>query len=122
MTDRLPPPDVPPIVHDGVIYQQDWDNRSALRGAYIVAIDQSTGRRIWSLRVIPYDVDPRQPQPPYPGTYLGSMRRRGGRLFITGEHRGRYVVDIASRTVISSDPSAPTGSDIPAKGPRGRSP
>jgi len=48
--DRLGPPDVPPIYHEGVVYTQDENGP----GGVLVASDDETGKALWTLKI--YDV------------------------------------------------------------------
>src|SRR5262245_38543710 len=53
---RPAPPNVPPVEHKGVRYQQDMESfrfGGTQRGGYLVAIDPKTGERLWMLKVYP---------------------------------------------------------------------
>lgn len=100
--DRDAPPDVPPVEHRGVRYQQDLDG--AELGGRLAAVDPRTGKRLWTLevyRVGDYDaagVDAI-------GRYFRSMTLVPERetLLIEDEGGGRYAVDLATRTVTALD-------------------
>lgn len=99
---RPSPPAVAPVVHDGVRYEQDmqsYRHGGTQSGGYLVAIDQSTGERLWMLKV--YEV-PSQDAAGVstPGRYFKSMQLLpdGERIEIQSEVGGKYVVDLRERT------------------------
>ncbi len=121
---RPPAPEVAPVEHDGVRYQQDrTDERQGdQNGGYLVAIDAKTGARLWRLKV--YDVpDHRAAGVSGGGIYFRSIRvTPGGKtLEIENEFGGRYRVDIVQRTStrIGGPPmTAPPSPPAPPAPPR----
>jgi hypothetical protein len=98
---RPAPPQVAPVIHNGVRYEQDMQSArhgGDQPGGYLVAIDAASGARLWMLKV--YQV-PVQPGAPFqPGRYFRSMRLSddGAHLEIESEAGGKYRVDLAART------------------------
>jgi outer membrane protein assembly factor BamB len=99
-TSRPPAPVVPPVVHQGVRYEQDRvdERQGDTPGGYLVALDDKTGARLWRLQV--YELK-RPPGAPTGGfVYFASMRlsEDGAALEIKDETGVLYRVDLASRT------------------------
>lgn len=100
--DRLPPPDVPPVLRDGVIYTQADDGRNAglaqARGV-LLASDAASGKLLWALAVYPDDVDPKQ-EADVQWVFFRSMAfDPDGRLRIVNEAGKTFLVDVKRRTV-----------------------
>ena len=98
---RPSPPQVDPVEHDGVRYEQDDFDVTAgdQRGGYLAAIDSETGEKLWRLKV--YEVEDTSPESvPSFARYFRSMRLVPGRdeLEIEDESGGRYLVDLNART------------------------
>lgn len=101
-TSRPPAPEVKPVVHDGVRYEQDkTDERQGDQpGGYLAAFDAQSGARLWRLRV--YSLGAGAPGAPTGGArYFRSMQLAAGgaALEIEDEAGVRYSVDLAKRTV-----------------------
>lgn len=98
---RPPPATVPPVVHQGVRYEQDMQSArfgGTQSSGYLVAVDADSGARLWMLKV--YEV-PSQPGAPFQlQRFFRSMRlgASGATLEIESEAGGHYVVDLAART------------------------
>lgn len=97
---RPPAPDVKPVVHNGVRYEQDrTDERQGDQaGGYLVALDAKTGARLWRLKVIDLAAGPGAPTGG--AVYFRSMQLApgGAALDIEDETGVRYSVDLARRT------------------------
>ena len=99
---RPAPPQVAPVEHGGVRYQQDMDAQrhgGAGRGGYLVAVDPASGQRLWMLKV--YDVpDHSAAGVSSPGRYFRRMTLSpdGGQLEIENEAGGVFRVDLAAHT------------------------
>ena len=113
-------PEVPPVVHAGVRYEQDkTDERQGDQaGGYLVALDAKTGARQWRLKV--YDVpDHRAAGVSSGGLYFRSMRLAPGGtgLEIVNEAGAIFVVDLASRsaTQVGGPPPAAPPKPVPTK-------
>ena len=117
---RPPAPEVAPLEHAGVRYEQDrTDERQGDQaGGYLVAIDAKTGARLWRVKV--YDV------PNYGaagvsagGLYFRSMRLApgGAAIEIENESGGRYLVDMArhTSTQVAGPPPTGTAKPVPPK-------
>src|SRR5262249_18470751 len=99
---RPAPPNVPPVEHKGVRYQQDMESfrfGGTQRGGYLVAIDPKTGERLWMLKVHPL-TDHNEAGVETPGIYFRSMKLVSGQdaLEIENEVGGKYIVDLVGRT------------------------
>jgi hypothetical protein len=99
---RPPAPEVKPVLHDGVRYEQDkTDERQGDQpGGYLAAFDASTGARLWRLQV--YRLAAGAPGAPTGGArYFRSMQLApdGKALQIEDEAGVQYSVDLAQRTV-----------------------
>lgn len=97
---RKAPPQVEPVVHAGVRYEQDMQSGKHggdQPGGYLVAIDPASGERLWMLKV--YEVPTQSDAPFQPGRYFRSMKLAadGAHLEIENEVGGKYLVDLAGR-------------------------
>ncbi len=114
-------PDIEPIEHQGIRYEQDnhGDQSGDQPGGYLVAVDAKTGQRLWRLKV--YEVpDPRAIGRPTLARYFRAMRLApdGATLEIENEAGGVYRVDLTIRTVaqISGPPTnAARPASVPSK-------
>lgn len=105
------PPDVPPLVHAGVRYEQDRERQrrtDAQRGGWLLAFDAATGVRLWGVQVYanPYDV---QAPTGSPARWFTSMRLTDSsdRIEIVDSVGARFEVDLKSRAVTQThDPFA----------------
>jgi hypothetical protein len=98
---RPAPPQVEPITNNGVRYEQDMQSSrygGTQQGGYLVAVDASTGARLWMLKV--YEIPDQAGAPLKPARYFRSMRLSGAgdQLEIESEAGGKYVVDLAKQT------------------------
>jgi hypothetical protein len=99
---RPPPPQVEPVEHGGIRYEQDlqsWRHGGTQPGGYLVAIDPASGERLWMLRV--YEVAAHEAAGvSTPGRYFRSMGLAEGRdaLAIENEAGERFLVDLRTRT------------------------
>lgn len=91
-------PEVPPVVLDGVRYEQDrYDDRAGdQHGGYLAALDAATGECLWRVKV--YTLAPQPPNAPALAMYFRSMRLSpdGKALVIENEAGGVYRVDLAT--------------------------
>ncbi len=100
-TSRPAPPEVKPIFHNGVRYEQDLESfryGGTQPGGYLVAVDPATGKRLWMLKV--YEVPVQAGAPFQPGRYFRSMRLNPirGQLEVESEMGGMYLVDLKLRS------------------------
>lgn len=102
--DRLPPPEVPPVVRDGVTYAQADDARKAgLTQAHgvLLASDAPSGKLLWTLVVYAVEIDPKL-EADVQWVFFRSMAfEPDGRLRIVNEAGKAFLVDVKARTVIS---------------------
>lgn len=99
---RPSPPQVEPVVHGGVRYEQDMNSYShggTQPGGYLVAMDPATEERLWMLKV--YEI-PSQDAAGVttPGRYFRAMRLVPGKdeIEIESEVGGKYLIDLVTRT------------------------
>lgn len=100
--DRLPPPEVPPVVRDGVRYAQAEDGHDVginQVGGVLVATSASNGQRLWTLSVYGNPLDPKQ-EADAQWLFFASMDfDPDGRLRIVNEAEQAYLVDVQTRQV-----------------------
>jgi hypothetical protein len=99
--DRLPPPDVAPVVRDGVRYSQATDGRelglSQVSGV-LVATQVDSGKRLWTLTVYGNPIDPKQ-EADVQWVFFKSMAfDPDGRLRIVNEAGQAFLVDVQKQT------------------------
>jgi hypothetical protein len=104
---RGDPPQVPPIVRDGVHYAQGDESRDPdlpQASGMLVVSDDFSGRRLWTLAVYTEVADPRR-APDSRWVYFKSMAfDPDGRLRIVNEDDKAFLVDVRRHT---STPVAP---------------
>lgn len=104
---RPPPPRVAPISHAGTRYEQVKNARSLgfeqVTG-YLAAIDESTGDRLWVLKVYDNLVNPTM-ESDVQQTYFSAMELSAGgqELKITNEDGDCFLVEIKSQRVRRSE-------------------
>ncbi|MBW8759525.1 MAG: hypothetical protein JF586_18155 [Burkholderiales bacterium] len=103
--DRGPPPQVPPIVRDGLRYAQGDNERDPglpQSSGMLVVSDDFSGKRLWTLAVYPEDA---RRAPDGRWVLFRSMAfDPDGRLRVVNEDDQAFVVDVRRRT------STPAGS------------
>lgn len=102
--DRLPFPDVPAVVRDGVRYAQAEDGHAVGAdqvGGVLVASSVSDGQRLWTLVVYPNRADAAYGQEAdAQWVFFKSMAfDPDGRLRIVNEANQAFLVDVTRRTV-----------------------
>jgi len=99
--DRGPPPEVPPIVRDGVRYAQGEDGRDVglpQASGVLVASDDFSGKRLWTLAVYSEGADARK-TPDARWIFFKRMEfDPDGRLRVVNEADQVYLVDVKRRT------------------------
>jgi hypothetical protein len=99
--DRLPPPDVAPVVRDGVRYSQATDGRelglSQVSGV-LVATQVDSGKRLWTLAVYSNPVDPKQEADAQWVFFQSMAFDPDGRLRIVNEAGQAFLVDVQKQT------------------------
>ena len=104
---RAAPPQVPPVIIDGVRYSQVLNARKlGLDGScgWLLASDGKTGDRLWTARIYEVHVDPAD-ETDVQEVYFQSMTRVAGRraLAIRNEAGKAFVIDLDTRQVSASD-------------------
>ncbi len=100
---RTGPDPVEPVSRKGVRYEAlHWGKERGLgqNGGYVAAIDEATGEELWLLKIydVVYDDDMEDDKQ---DLFISSLKlsRWRDRLTVRDERGGRYVVDLATRTV-----------------------
>lgn len=98
MTSRAPPPRFEGCAFDGVRYDADHAATDTSRSAAVVAIDEASGRPLWTVELW---TQPRQLEGGLfvPPRYLHRMTRgeHAGELRVVDEFGVVYLVDLATR-------------------------
>jgi hypothetical protein len=100
--DRLPPPKVPPVEHEGVRYAQAKDGRDVGAdqvGGVLVATDIASGKRLWTLPVYGNPIDAKLEADVQWVFFTAMAFDPDGRLRITNESGKTFLVDVKTRTV-----------------------
>ena len=104
---RAAPPQVPPVVIDGVRYSQVLNGRKlglAGNAGWLLASDAKSGERLWTARVYEVPIDPAD-EADVQEVYFQSMTRVPGKkaLVIRNEAGRAFVIDVETREVSSAD-------------------
>ncbi len=95
--DRLGPPDVPPVCHGGVVYSQDGGGP----GGVLVASDEDTGKKLWTLTVYDNKIDPALEADVQWVFFAAMTLAPDGRLRIVNEAGKAFLVDVQRHTAMS---------------------
>ena len=99
--DRGPPPEVPPIVRDGVRYAQGEDGRDVglpQASGVLVASDDFSGKRLWTLAVYSEGADAKK-TPDARWVFFKRMAfDPDGRLRVVNEDDQAFLVDVKRRS------------------------
>ena len=102
VTSRPAPPNVVPLVHDGVRYEPDSSfsagtDRTCTGG--LAAFDLASGTRLWSVPL--WTISDEPGAPPHPGRHVGRISAGPGPddILVEDEHGDRFVVDRVLLTV-----------------------
>jgi hypothetical protein len=101
--DRLPPPEVPPVVRDGVQYAQAQDGHDVgldQVGGVLVASDVASGKQLWTLAVYGNPIDPKQEADAQWLFFVEMDFAADGRLRIVNEAEKAFLVDVKARTSV----------------------
>ncbi|MCY4753722.1 hypothetical protein [Pelomonas aquatica] len=91
--DRLGPPDVPPIYHEGVVYTQDENGP----GGVLVASDDETGKALWTLKIYDVKIDKALEADAQWVFFAAMTLDPDGRLRIVNEAGKAFLVDVTAR-------------------------
>jgi hypothetical protein len=100
--DRLPPPDVAPVEHDGVRYAQAADGHAVgldQVGGVLVATDIASGKQLWALAVYANPIDAKLEADVQWVFFRAMDFGADGHLHVVNEAGKKFVVDVAKRTV-----------------------
>ncbi|MCK9686664.1 hypothetical protein [Scleromatobacter humisilvae] len=111
--DRGPPPDVPPIVRDGIRYAQgdaERDPGLAQASGMLVVSDDFSGKRLWTLAVYNAGVDAKK-NASARSIYFKTMAfDPDGRLRVVNEDGEAFLVDVR-RHLATPAPAKPDAAD-----------
>ena len=104
---RAAPPQVPPVVIDGVRYSQILNGRKLgldANAGWLMASDARSGERLWTARIYEVPVDPAD-ETDVQEVFFQSMARVPGRkaLAIRNEAGRAFVIDVETRQVSGAD-------------------
>lgn len=105
---RLPPKDVPPVIHEGIRY-------TARYAGLVEAFNDKTGEKLWDVKVYGTPINP-ELEEDVQFVYIRSLQLFGTQLLVSDERQGHFVVDIRSRQVSKLEvlecksPAAPNAS------------
>jgi hypothetical protein len=99
---RVGPPDVAPVLIDGVrIEAIHWGGSRGFgqNGGYIAAIDPVSGRELWTLKVYDVPYDPSLEED-VQDVFIARLAAKGDRLQVIDEKGRRFLVDVKRRAVL----------------------
>ncbi len=107
---RAAPPQVPPVVIDGIRYSQVLNGRKlglASNAGWLMASDAKSGERLWTARIYEVRIDPADEADvqEVQEVHFQSMTRVAGRkaLAIHDEAGRSFVIDVDTHQVSGSD-------------------
>jgi len=89
-----PPPNVPPVTYEGIVYKAPNDNG---RVAHIEAYDASTGKRLWKKTVFRNFIWPFLEED-VQWVYIREMKVENNKLAIVDEHGKTYYIHLRRTT------------------------
>ena len=115
--DRGPPPDVPPIVRDGIRYAQgdaERDQGLAQASGMLIVSDDFSGKRLWTLAVYNAGVDAKRDASSRSIFFKTMAFDPDGRLRVVNEDDQAFLVDVRRHvaTPAPARPDADTGTAI----------
>jgi len=116
MTSRAPPPRFEGCAFGGVRYDAAYDTGDILprtRSGGIAAIDEATGRTLWTVVLWTTPVEDVQGLFHPPRFLRRATRGDAGELLVEDEFGVRYLVDLATRAVRRVDPAPRPGMIAP---------
>lgn len=104
---RPPPPQVDPVVHNGVRYEQVKDALALGYGqltGHLMAVDPASGKRLWVVKVYDAPPDPNV-EGDVQAVYFSRMELIPGKnqLLIENEAKRRFIVDLDDRSVAAAE-------------------
>jgi hypothetical protein len=96
---RTPPPDVPPVVYEGVRYEAPpFSNDCGQNGGSVVAYDSATDAQLWTLQVYCTQYDPNL-ETDVQDVFITSLEIENGRLSVVNEKGLHYTIDLKTHDV-----------------------
>jgi len=96
---RAAPPEVEPVVHNGIRYVARNDDG---RRAYIEAWDIQANRKLWELTVFTNHIDPKLEED-VQWAFINKLSVRDGTLIVTSERGDKYQIDLETKAITKSD-------------------
>jgi hypothetical protein len=107
---RSAPAKVEPVIHGGVRYVAPNDDG---RRAYIEAWDVRTNKKVWELTVFTNPIDPKLEED-VQWVFIDKLRVQDGTLMVTSERGKTYQIDLKTKAITQSEPTASRAPDPPA--------
>jgi hypothetical protein len=107
---RSAPAKVEPVIHEGVRYVAPNDDG---RRAYIEAWDVRTNKKVWELTVFTNPIDPKLEED-VQWVFIDKLRVQDGTLMVTSERGKTYQIDLKTKAITQSEPTASRAPDPPA--------
>ena len=96
---RSAPAEVPPVVSDGVRYEDPHtDNPCGQNGGCVVAYDDASGALLWSLKVYCTQYDPQLEQD-VQDVFITSLAVDNGQLDVTNEKGLHFAIDLQTHAI-----------------------
>jgi hypothetical protein len=98
---RGPPPDVPPVVYEGVRYEAPpsaLSNPCGQEGGCVAAFDDATGALLWSVEVYCAHYDPNL-ELDVQWVYISSLSVDDGKISVTNERNLHFSIDLRTHAV-----------------------
>jgi hypothetical protein len=106
---RGPPPDVPPVVYEGVRYEAPpsaLSNPCGQEGGCIAAYDDATGALLWSVDVYCTEYDPNR-ELDVQWVYITSLSIEDGKISVTNERDLHFSIDVHTHAVSGDETGCP---------------
>jgi hypothetical protein len=107
---RSAPAKVEPVIHERVRYVAPNDDG---RRAYIEAWDVRTNKKVWELTVFTNPIDPKLEED-VQCVFIDKLRVQHGTLMVTSERGKTYQIDLKTKAITHSEPTASQAPDPPA--------
>ncbi|MBU0687551.1 MAG: PQQ-like beta-propeller repeat protein [Candidatus Margulisbacteria bacterium] len=89
---RMAPQEVEPVIHNGVKYSAPHEKMG-----YVVARDQSTGKKLWERKVYSVVIDPNL-ETDVQQVFITDLNFEDGKLMAVNEEGNQYEIDIATES------------------------
>lgn len=115
---RGPPPDVPPLVYQGVRYEAPpgaMENPCGQEGGCVVAYDDASGASLWSVEVYCSHYDPNL-ELDVQWVYVTSLSIKDGQIAVTNEKNQHFSIDPLTHAVTGDARGCPDSGGTPQGG------